>query len=63
MNFNNDIVNDHNSKSFKYKVKLLVDMKIDGANEILRNITLAVPLTNLSDFWRSLRMPLHEKVE
>ena len=30
----------------------------DGANEILRNGTIAVPFKYLRKFWRSLEMPL-----
>ena len=36
----------------------------DGPSVILRNATIAVPLKYLSDFWRSLEMPLiNRKVE
>ena len=57
-NFNADIANDDNFKSFKYKAKLLGNTAAGGANGILRNATIAVPLKYLSSFWRSLEMPL-----
>ena len=56
-NFNSDIANDNNFKSFKYKAKLL-ENKADGPNGILKNATIAVPLKYLSNFWRSLEIPL-----
>ena len=57
--FNVDISNNNNNfKSFKYKAKLLVNIKNDGANEILKNVTFAVPLKYLSNFRRLLEMPL-----
>ena len=57
--FNVDITNNNNNfKSFKYKAKLLVNIKNDGANEILKNVTFAVPLKYLSNFRRLLEMPL-----
>ena len=61
-NFNNNIANTDNYKSFKYKVKLLENTVAEpapnAANEILRNATIAVPLKYLSNFWRSLEMSL-----
>ena len=59
--FNADIVNDNNFKSFKYKAKLLGNavVQADNAdNGVLKNATIAVPLKYLSNFWRSLEMPL-----
>ena len=59
--FNADIVNDNNFKSFKYKAKLLgntVAQADDGADGILKNAAIAVPLKYLSNFWRSFEMPL-----
>ena len=38
--------------------KFLGNMKADGTNRILRNATIAVPLKYLSNFWRSLKMPI-----
>ena len=45
-------------KFFKYKAKLLGDTGSDGVNGILKNPTIAVPLKFLTNFWRSLEMPL-----
>ena len=57
-NFNTDIANINNFKSFKYKTKLLKKTEADGENGILRNTTIAVPLKYLSNFWRLLEMPI-----
>ena len=60
-NFNADIVNDNNFKSFQYKARLLqktAALADNVANEILKNATIAVPLKYLSNFWNSLEMPL-----
>ena len=47
---------------FMYKAKLLKNIVAQDAqnqaNRILKNATLAVPLKYLSNFWRSLEMPL-----
>ena len=51
--FNADIPNDANFESFMYKVKLLKNTEANGANGILKNTTIAVPLKYLSNFWRS----------
>ena len=45
-------------ESFKYKAKLLGNTEADGANGILKNATILVPLKSLSIFWRSLEMSL-----
>ena len=58
INFNADIADDDNSKSFKYNAKLLGNTAADGANGILRNIAIAVPLKCLRNFWISLEIPL-----
>ena len=53
--FNADIVNDNNFKSFKYKAKLLgntVAQADNAANGILKNATIAVSLKCLSNFLR-----------
>ena len=55
-NFNADVANNNGFKSFEYKAKLL--KKAGGANEILKNATLAVPLKYLGNFWRSLEILL-----
>ena len=49
-NFNADNENTNNFKSFKYKAKLLGNTVADGANVILKNATIAVPLKYLSNF-------------
>ena len=54
----NNTENNDNFKSFKYKAKLLGNRVADGANEILKNAAIAVPLKYLSSFWRSLEMQL-----
>ena len=56
--FDADIANTNNFKSFMYKAKLLENTEADGANGILKNATNTVPLKYLSNFWRSLEMPL-----
>ena len=57
-NFNADIANTNKFKSFIYNAKLLENTEADGAKEILKNATIAVSLKHLSNFWRSLKMPL-----
>ena len=61
-NFNADIVNTDDFKSLNYKVKLLGNTAAqpapNAANRILKNATIAVPSKYLSNFWRSLQMPL-----
>ena len=57
-NFNVDIANSNNFKTFVYKDKLLEDTEGGGDNGIFKNATVAVPLKYLSNFWRSLEMPL-----
>ena len=55
-----DIANDlahNNSTSFKYKIKLLGNSVIDG-NIGKLNVKVVVPLKYLSNFFRSLEMPL-----
>ena len=58
-NCNADIVNNDDFKSFKYKAKLIGNTIAKGANGILENATAAVPLKFLSNFWRSLEIPLN----
>ena len=41
-----------------YKAKFLANSEADGANGILKNEAIAVPLKYLSNFWRTLEMPL-----
>ena len=49
-------------KSFKYIAKLLgsteAQPSLKNANEILKNEAIAVLLKHLSNFWRSLKLPL-----
>ena len=54
-NFNDNIANTSNFRSFKYKAKLsgntVAQSAPNAANGILRNATTAVPLKYLSNFW------------
>ena len=65
--FNADIVNDNNFKSFKYNIKLLANTVAQAdnvSNGILKKATIAVPLKYLSNFWISFEMPsINCKVE
>ena len=60
--FNNNIANTDDFKSFNYKTKLLDNNASqsapNNANGIKKNTTIAVPLKNLNNFWRSLEMAL-----
>ena len=60
--FNADIANNNNLKSFEYKTKLLGTIvsqpNSNQANGILRNATIAFPLKYLGNFWTPLEMPL-----
>ena len=47
-----------NSSSFKYKSNLIGNTDADGANRKKEGVKIAVPLKYLSNFWRSLEMPL-----
>ena len=44
--------------STEYEDKLLENTGADGANEILKNATIDVPLKYLGNFWGSIEMPL-----
>ena len=60
-NMNNGVpsdVNTKNSTSFKYKSSLVKDSVADGNNRVFKDVKKAVPLKYLSNFWRSLEMPL-----
>ena len=48
----------NNASSFKYKANLIGNTAADGANRKKEKVKIAVPLKYLSDFWRSLEMPL-----
>ena len=52
---NADVTNDDNAPSFKHKASLIGDT---GNNGRKNGIKIAVPLKYLSNFWRSLEMPL-----
>ena len=45
-------------KSFMYNAELLENTEDYGANGILESETIAVSLKYISNFWRSLEMPL-----
>ena len=46
------------SSSFKYKVELLSNPVLDDDNIAKRSVKVAVPLKYLSNFFRSLEIPL-----
>ena len=50
--FNANIANTDEFKSFKYKAKLIENIVAEGANGILKNARIAVPLKYLSNVWR-----------
>ena len=52
---NAELTNDDNAPSFKHKASLIGDT---GNNGRKNGIKIAVPLKYLSNFWRSLEMPL-----
>ena len=52
---NNADVTDNNSYSFKYKARITGDTENNGTNN---GVKIAVALKYLSNFWRSLEMPL-----
>ena len=49
-----------NSQSFKYKATLLgkTANAVGGTNNSVKDAKIVVPLKYLSNFWRSLEMPL-----
>ena len=59
---NSNIANTDYFKSFTYQAKLLgnteAQLNPNDASGILQNATMAVSLKYLSNFWRSLEMPL-----
>ena len=57
-NFNANIVDANDFKYFRNKAKLLGNTISYGANEIIRNTTIAVPSKYLSNCWRLLGKPL-----
>ena len=52
---NEDVTNDNNALSFKYKANLIGNTENNGTKN---GVKIAVPLKYLSNFWRSLEMPL-----
>ena len=52
---NADVTNDVNAPLFKYKANFIVGTEADRTK---KGVKLAVPLKYLSNFWRSLQMPL-----
>ena len=52
---NADMANEDNAPSFKYKANLIDDPETNGTK---KRVKIAVPLKYLTDFWRSLEMPL-----
>ena len=52
---NADVSNDDNAPSFKYKASIIGDTEDNGRKN---GVKIAVPLKYLSNFWRSLEMPL-----
>ena len=52
---NADVTNDNNAPSFKYKANLIGNTESNGTKN---GVKIAVPLKYLSNFWRSLEMPL-----
>ena len=54
---NPDNVSTANSSSFKYKSSFFKPLR-DADNGVFKNVKIAVPLKYLSNFWRSLEMPL-----
>ena len=47
-----------NLSSFKYKSRFIGNTDADGANRKKEGVNIAIPLKYLSNFWRSLEMPL-----
>ena len=52
---NTDVTNDDNALSFKCKASLITNTEANGTK---KGVKIAVPLIYLSNFWRSLEMPL-----
>ena len=52
---NADVTNDNNAPSFKYKASIIGNTEADGTKN---GVKIAVPLKYLSNFWRSLEIPL-----
>ena len=56
--FRNINLTNSNSSSFKYKSNLIGNTDADGANRKKEKVKIVVPLKYLSNFWRSLEIPL-----
>ena len=52
---NEDVTNDDNASSFKYKANLIGNTETNGTK---KGVKIVVPLKYLSNFWRSSEMPL-----
>ena len=52
---NADVTNGDNAPSFKHKASLIGNTEANGTKN---RVKIAVPLKHLSNFWRSLEMPL-----
>ena len=52
-----DLTVDHSS-SFKYKSSFIGDTDADGTANRKKGVKITIPLKYLSNFWRSLKIPL-----
>ena len=52
---NADVTNDDNAPSFKYKASIIGNTEDNGRKN---GVKIAVPLKYLSNFWKSLEIPL-----
>ena len=52
---NADVSNDDNAPSFKYKASIIGNTEDNGRKNVVK---IAVPLNYISNFWRSLEVPL-----
>ena len=55
INNNSNVTNDNNAPTFKYKANLIGNTE---KNATKKGVKLVVPLKHLSNFWRSLQLPL-----
>ena len=55
---NPDEVSTVNSTSFKYKSSFIGESTIVAGNRVFKDVKIAIPLKYLSNFWRSLEIPL-----
>ena len=54
----NTVLTNDNAPSFKCKAGIIGNTVVDGANSKKDGVKIVVPLKYLSNFWRSLEMPL-----